>query len=87
MAFRRHHGLSRNALASLLEVAPHTLWRWEAGRRKPVSQMHIDAIRVLGVTVTAVYTPTSASSEVFALPCDHAPESCPERKAALKPAQ
>jgi DNA-binding XRE family transcriptional regulator len=87
MAFRRHHGLSRNALASLLEIDPHTLWRWEAGRRTPVSQVHIDAIRVLGVTMTAACTPASAKPEAFAFPCDHAPESGPERKADLKPDQ
>lgn len=72
MAFRRHHGLSRNAMASLLEVDPHTLWRWEAGRRKPVSQVHIDAIRVLGVTMTTACTPAPARPEIFAFPCDQA---------------
>ena len=48
-AFRRHRGLSRNAMASLLDIDAHTLWRWETDRRGPVSQVHVNAIRALGV--------------------------------------
>ena len=48
LAYRRRHRLSRVALARHLCVDGTTLWRWEAGRRKPVRQAHIDAIGVLG---------------------------------------
>lgn len=47
LSYRRRHGLSRRALAALLEVDDVTLWRWETDQRKPQSERHIDAIRRL----------------------------------------
>ena len=47
MAYRRHHGFSRIALATALAVDEGTLWRWEINQRKPESERHIEAIRRL----------------------------------------
>ena len=45
LAYRRHQGLSRRALAATLGADDTTLWRWETDQRKPESERHIDAIR------------------------------------------
>jgi transcriptional regulator with XRE-family HTH domain len=47
LAYRRHHGLSRKALAIVLGADETTLWRWENGQRKPESERHVDAVRRL----------------------------------------
>jgi DNA-binding XRE family transcriptional regulator len=47
MAYRRHHGLSRTALAVVLGADDTTLWRWETDQRKPECEKHVDAIRRL----------------------------------------
>ena len=47
MAYRRHHGLSRIALSSILGADEATLWRWENDQRKPENEWHVDAIRRL----------------------------------------
>ena len=48
LAYRRHHGLSRRALAAVLGADDVTLWRWETDQQKPESERHVDAIRRLG---------------------------------------
>ena len=50
LTYRRHHGLSRSALAAILGVDDTTLWRWETDHWKPKGKRHIDAIRRLGMT-------------------------------------
>ena len=47
MAYRRHHGLSRSALSSILGADDTTLWRWETDQRKPENEWHVDAVRRL----------------------------------------
>ena len=47
LTYRRHHGLSRKALAALLGADDTTLWRWEIDQRKPECERHVEAIRQL----------------------------------------
>ena len=49
LAYRRHHGLSRKALAIVIGADEATLWRWENNQRKPESKVHANAVRRLGL--------------------------------------
>jgi DNA-binding XRE family transcriptional regulator len=51
LTYRRRQGLSRKALAGLLGVDETTLWRWEAGQRKPERESHVGAIRLIELTI------------------------------------
>ena len=47
LVYRRRQGLSRVALARLLDVDETTLWRWETCQRQPECERHISAVRRL----------------------------------------
>jgi DNA-binding XRE family transcriptional regulator len=51
LAHPRRHGLTRKALARQLGAGEATLWRWEAGQRKPERESHVRAIRLIELTI------------------------------------
>jgi transcriptional regulator with XRE-family HTH domain len=44
LAYRRAKGISRKKLAAKLRVDEGTLWKWEIERRRPNTELHIEAV-------------------------------------------
>ena len=47
LAYRRAKGISRKRLAEKLRVDEGTLWKWEIGKRKPNTKLHIATVEKL----------------------------------------
>ena len=51
-AYRRQHGISRNALAAALGADERTVWRWESGCRAPINDLRLSSIeRLLAASI------------------------------------
>jgi transcriptional regulator with XRE-family HTH domain len=50
-AYRKAHRLTRKELADRLKVTETTVWRWEAGERRPAAKYANKVSKMTGISV------------------------------------